>query len=258
MHEAQMHQDNCFITLTYDDEHLPEDGTLVLSDWQDFAKRTRKKYKFRFYHCGEYGDINGRPHYHAAIFGLDFAHDREHLRENPQGDTLYSSATLTNLWPHGLHAIGELTFSSAAYVARYIMKKQTGNSGEWGSDPWRHYGTTVDVKPGQAGTYHTSNRFTLKPEYTTMSRSPGIGKTWIDKYIDDVYPYDEVIIRGHPSQPPKFYDDQLEKINPQLLKQMKAARIKSAAKFEEHTTYDRLAIREEVANARMQAYSREL
>jgi hypothetical protein len=75
-HEASMHPQNSFITLTYDNEHLPPTGTLVLKHWQDFMKRLRKKYshkKLSFYHCGEYGEKQGRPHYHAIIFNHQFS-----------------------------------------------------------------------------------------------------------------------------------------------------------------------------------------
>jgi len=244
MHEAQMHERNCFVTLTYDEEHIPQNGSLKVKDWQDFAKRTRRKLgRFRFYHCGEYGDENGRPHYHAALFGLDFMHDRKLYKTTRQGNALYESATLAELWPAGLHTIGELTFQSAAYVARYIMKKVNGDLAE------DHY-ARIDTKTGEV--------YQLKPEYTTMSRRPGIGATWINKFMSDVYPSDEVIVNGHSTNPPKFYDTQFEKSDPKGYRRLKVLREKKGEKHQDNNTWERLAIREEVSKARTKTLTRKI
>jgi hypothetical protein len=74
VHEASLHEKNCFITLTYSPENLPKDGSLDVSHFQKFMKRFRKRFGpgIRFFHCGEYGESLSRPHYHACIFGFDF------------------------------------------------------------------------------------------------------------------------------------------------------------------------------------------
>ncbi len=239
-----MHELNCFITLTY--EKIPARGSLDVSHWQDFAKRLRRSMgKFRFFHCGEYGEKYGRPHLHSAIFGLDFHHDRTLVKHTKAGHPLYTSKTLETAWSHGLVYIGELTFESAAYVARYIMKKQTGEKA------YERYGLEVDTSTGEV-------QHTIKPEYTTMSRRPGIGKSWIDKYINEVYPADEVITRGHPSQPPKFYDRQLEKADPEAYRRIKINRGIEGTKHTADNTYDRLEVRETVAEAEMREFIREI
>lgn len=93
VHEAQLHSRNCFITLTYNDEHLPENESLDVEHWQLFAKKLRHRFgKFRFLHCGEYGEL-GRPHYHALLFGLDFGHDRIKLKKK-DGNELFTSESL--------------------------------------------------------------------------------------------------------------------------------------------------------------------
>ena len=192
MHEASMHEENSFLTLTYDDDHMPKNKSLVLSDYQNFMKRLRKSIapkKVRYYHCGEYGEKLERPHYHSLLFGHDFE-DKKYFTK--RGDhRLFTSETLSGLWPYGYSVIGDVTFESAAYVARYIMKKVTGERAE------EHYDGRT-------------------PEYTTMSRRPGIGKTWFEKFSSDVYPHDRVVVRGHYTRPPRFYDNILSKIDPSL------------------------------------------
>ena len=127
VHEAQLHEHNCFITLTYDDTHLPSDQSLHYRDFQLFIKRLRKRFpttKISYYMAGEYGENFGRPHYHACIFGLDF-HDKKLWKRTTSGSLIYRSSDLEALWPFGYSSIGDVNFESAAYVARYIMKKQT-------------------------------------------------------------------------------------------------------------------------------------
>jgi len=129
VHEASLHPDNMFLTLTYNEESLPADGGLDKTHFQKFMKRYRQHLerneggqKIRYYMCGEYGDQTNRPHYHALIFGHNFS-DKTLFRKTDSGHNLYTSTILDNLWTHGFCNIGELTFESAAYTARYIMKK---------------------------------------------------------------------------------------------------------------------------------------
>ena len=227
-----MHDRNSFLTLTYDEKHLPKDRSLNVEHWKLFAKRLRKSYgPFRFLHCGEYGDENGRPHYHAAIFGHDFMAESIPFKDTEQGEHLYTNPILDKIWGKGLAVFGELTFASAAYVARYIMKKITGEAAEW------HY---QEIDP------ITGETWNVKPEYITMSRKPGIGKTWIDKYMDEVYPDDSVIVNGKPSRPPKYYDQQLEQHNATAYRELKKQRSQRSAKQESENTAVRLAIKETV------------
>jgi hypothetical protein len=199
--EASLYEKNCFITLTYAPEHLPPNGSLVLEHFQKFLKRLRKQYgpKIRFFHCGEYGEQLSRPHYHACIFNFDFA-DKYHYRSSARGDFIYRSQSLEKLWPFGRCEIGNVTFESAAYVARYITKKLSGPLAA------AHY-TKLDTETGEI--------ITKKPEYTTMSRRPGIGADWLKLYSTDVYNHDRLIIRGGVQiPPPRFYNNQYEILNP--------------------------------------------
>lgn len=248
IHEAQLYDNNCFITLTYSPEHLPKNGSLVLKDFQDFMKRFRRNYKgirpiwdeekqkdffpIKYYHCGEYGDKNKRPHYHACVFNFDFP-DKEEIAVS-KGNKLYKSKILSDLWENkGMCAIGELTFDSAAYVARYIMKKRNG--------PMESVYDVIDEKTGEI--------VKLEKEYTTMSN--GIGKEWFQKYKKDVYPSDEIIINGRKMKPPKYYDGLYELYDPESYKRMKNNRKEKASLFSEHSTPERLAVREKVAKAKI-------
>lgn len=180
VHEAQVHDENCFITLTYNNENLPKDGSLNKRDFQLFMKRLRKKYGegIRYYMCGEYGERYSRPHYHACIFGFDFP-DKE-LWKNEKGVRLYRSKSLEILWEYGYSSIGEVNFETAAYVARYVRKKLNNK---------------LDfVYEGK------------QKEFALMSRRPGLGRAWYEKYKGDCYPKDFVTHKGKKLKPPRYYD----------------------------------------------------
>jgi len=220
VHEAYGSEDNAFITLTYASEHLPPGGSLQKNHFQKFMKRLRKAIspkKVRFFHCGEYGEQNARPHYHACLFGYDFPDKILYtIRDECR---LYRSPMLEKLWPNGFSTVGDVTFESAAYVARYITKKITGDLAE------KHY-------QGR------------EPEYTTMSRRPGIGKNWYSEFNTDVFPSDEIVLRGKIMRPPRFYDKQLEAENPQLYEKIKVDRKAQALQNAADNTAARLAVKE--------------
>lgn len=179
VHEASLYDQNCFITLTYSDDHLDPWGSLNKTDWQLFMKRLRKAVtpKLRYYMCGEYGDKPdpgsssplGRPHYHAIIFGWTPADLVPHSK-NIRGEIQYTSKRLESIWQNGYVIIGQMTFDSAAYVARYCTKKITGEIAR------EHY-ATYDQATGEAGD--------LLPEFSLQSNNPGLGSRWFEKYRHD-------------------------------------------------------------------------
>ena len=195
-----MYDENCFITLTYSDENLPWDGSLRKTDFQKFMKRLRKHYDektIRYFHCGEYGEQTLRPHYHALLFNHDFD-DRE-LWSERDGISVYRSETLERIWPLGQSTIGELNFETAAYTARYCMKKITGKNLEK-IDP------ETGLKPYERMHVQTGELITVQPEYVSMSLKPGIGKTWYDEFKADCYPSDFITHKGRKFRVPKYYD----------------------------------------------------
>lgn len=232
MHESSLYDENVFITLTYDDAHLPIDNSLCKKHYQDFMKRLRFAFpdrKIRYFHCGEYGGKRGRPHYHAILFNMDFP-DKVPYKRAPSGDQLYISQQLNDLWTHGYCIIGGVTFESCAYVARYIMKKQTGEQS------YLHY---LDPLTGVI----------KEREYVTMSRRPGIGGDWFDRYHGDVFPRGYVLSNGHPARPPRYYQNELDKINHEdyLNYKNKSANIAVRYKDSPDNHPDRLTTREELA-----------
>jgi hypothetical protein len=252
VNEASLYTRNCFITLTYNDKYLPPFGSLQLEDHQDFMKRYRKKFGngIRFFHAGEYGEQFGRPHYHTLIFNSDLP-DRKFLKMS-NGVRLDTSQILSKLWPFGHVSVGTVTFASAAYVARYIMKKVNGNLA-----PAHYEVLSFDEETGEI-----YGSFQKKPEYCTMSRNKGIGKGWIDQYMTDVYPSDEVrLIDGRKVRPPKYYDSQYELVYPEEFAKLKEARIESLPPkelLEWNSTPHRLNVREKVQVAKLASLVRNL
>lgn len=244
VHEASLYEDNCFITLTYDDVHLPRDRSLDLPAFQGFMKRLRRRFGegIRFFHCGEYGEKFKRPHYHACIFNFDF--NDKVLWKVSNGSRLYISESLQELWPFGYSTVGDVTFESAAYVARYVMKKVTGDRAAL------HY-TDFDRATGEVFCER-------RPEYTTMSRRPGIGKPWLQRFIADVYPSDFVVVNGQKMRPPKYYDLSYEVDNPEEFNKVRLQRKRKVIESAEDATYERLRDRETIQLKKVELLKRGL
>ena len=227
VHESSLYLKNCFVTLTY----ANAGSTLVKRDFVLFIKRLRKKFGIgiRYFHCGEYGEKFLRPHHHACIFNFDFPDKK--LWSVKHGNRLYTSESLDELWGYGYCIIGDVTFDSAAYVARYILKKVTGNMAE------SHYDGRV-------------------PEYTSMSRRPGIASSWFNKYKNDVLSIDGVIVDGNKCKPPRYYD-KLYDIDNKLAMQMIKARRRSQINLV-NNTYERLRVREICTVAKLNQLNRSI
>lgn len=220
LHESAMHERSIFLTLTYAPEHVPSNHSLDKEAVPRFIAELRRELgtsSIKYFHCGEYGTKLSRPHYHVLIFG--FRPDDSKLWKRGTFP-LYTSPMLERLWPYGFCPFGDLSFESAAYTARYATKKITGKKGK------AHY-ERVDPSTGEV--------FNLQPEYATMSNRGGIGRSWLLKYIDEVYPSDTVLVRGRLVQPPRFYDRVLEQVNPDLFKLVKENRL---TKFQDRDIYD--------------------
>ena len=218
-HESQMHEENIFITLTYRDQDLPAHASLDKSHFQKFIRALRQttKQKIRYYMCGEYGDKTSRPHYHALLFGYAFPDQK--LWAVRKEIRVYRSEILEQHWTKGNSEIGNCTFQSAGYVARYVMKKQNGARAK------KYYGDRI-------------------PEYTQMSLRPGIGKSWYRKYKKDIFPCDFCVTPdGRQMQVPQYYRNLLALEDPDLYEKLRQARILKAQNNPDNTE-SRLAVRE--------------
>lgn len=196
MLEATLYKDNCFLTLTYDDEHLPKDGKVHKEDLQKFMKRLRKKYGdgIRFYACGEYGSQTGRPHYHLILFNF-FPPDTKPYSVSYSGMRTLISDSISKLWPYGNNVVGDVTPSSCGYVARYCTKKIYG------------------IDDGS---------------FTLMSRRPGLGYEYFMKHSDVIYQYDLVYMNGQTAKPSRYFDSLLERFNPEMFEDIKNKRLCSS------------------------------
>lgn len=237
MNEAQMHDESCFVTLTYADDKIPPFGDLVYRHFQLFMKSLRFKYRprpVRFFMCGEYGEKFDRPHFHALLFGVAFG-DRTLWKQTSIGHELYRSETLESLWPHGFSSVANLSFETAAYVARYCMKKVTGDNAH------DHY-TRIDTITGEMRE--------VSPEFAHMSLKPGIGATWFEKFKGDIYPHDFVVVDGQQIKPPRAYDKYLMTLPSYEYDWLQFSRYQRSIAVAEDNTVERLRVREIVTRAR--------
>lgn len=242
-HEAALFDRNCFVTLTYDDDSIPVDGSLFYRHVQLFLKRLRKEFRgdaagpngrfpIRFFCGGEYGEVTSRPHYHLLLFNFDFP------QKSKIGKRIFDSPALSRLWPHGHSNVGSLTPASAAYVSKYAVKKVYGRDSDL---------AYVDAATGAV----------RRSEFCTMSRRPGIGAWWFERFGSEVLPADYVIVEGKKKRVPRFYSNRFEMSDPEGFGAVKEAReLAVLARPVEDRAFERLAVEEEVAAARLKTFSK--
>lgn len=263
VNEASLHKENCFVTLTFNNDNLPKAvspytgeivNTLDKEIMQKFWKRLRKyisdhnlNIKIRYFQCGEYGSQFNRPHYHAIIFGFNFPDRYEWYPDLKTRSVclknhvrLYRSHILEKLWPFGFSSIGDVTYESCAYVARYVLKK---------------------VKGKEADEYYDGRQ----PEYIVMSRGRhsddpllddgGIGYRWFKRYKNDVFPSDFCLLRNNKLgkfvklKPPKYYESIYDTIDPEAMEEIRAKRkafTQHNSSYELEHSPDRLSVKEQL------------
>lgn len=257
VHEASLNDVNCFLTLTYDEGNEPAGSSLHYPHFQSFMKRLRARFpcvRVKYFVCGEYGELFDRPHYHALLFGFDFL-DKTYWSKSPSGSVNYRSPVLEDLWPHGFSTIGSVTFESAAYTARYIMKKVTGDLAD------AHY-SVVDRETGEI--------VKRVPEFCHMSLKPlepglpgGIGANWLSRFRGDVYPSGRVTRPGGASfNAPRYYDKLFDRYEKEIGgvegDLVEYGRYLEGLKHRGDQSPERLKVRETVARARVKQLKRSL
>lgn len=274
MHEAQMHNGvSSFITLTYNDDHVPKHGSLdYFGDWESFFKRLRKAIspiRIRFYMIGEYGDLNLRPHYHAIIFGYNFPDAV--VWDSHRDNVLYRSPLLESLWtlPYsseslGYSSIGDVTTASAAYVARYSMKKNMGLFQVEGVEDYVTDEGVILTRPRLSQRYIRydvhGNRIEVAPERALMSRRPGIGKSWFDKYAEhDLYEKDYMHDSdGRIVRATAYYDKLFSNLDPEWMEFLKYQRQQYQLAHVDNLSPDRLFAQRELFLSKTKSLKRNI
>lgn len=194
-----MHERNCFLTLTYDEEHLPSDGKISKKHFKQFIRKLHRRLtrKVRYFGCGEYGDQTGRPHYHAILFGEDFRDG--HFDIN---GSMYGNAVLSKIWGHGQTTIAPAEIGSCMYTAGYVAKK-TGDT----------------------------------DTFALQSRNPPIGKTWWSKYHDNIRRLEQINVGGKELPVPRAYIDWFKSEQFETYEKLKENRLSQARTLNDRQLY---------------------
>lgn len=233
--EASMHVDNWFVTLTYDDEHLPLPiptysrhsydyglwSPLLYEDFEKFKKRLLEYIRYhynvdgiRFLMCGEYGPKNGRPHFHVIFYGLPLPDVVKHNDLTVKGRpyVYLSSEIIDNCWGKGFTTLGEVNWETSAYVGRYVMKKFS-NLEEF----------------DYCKLCYDNGWEPLPPEMRQASRNPGLARPFYDVNKDEIYNIDKVVLpNGRTPQPCQYFDRLFDLEDPELLSQIRENRKEKA------------------------------
>ena len=251
VHEASLHEHNHFLTLTY--KTAPVDYSIDHTHIQLFMKKLRRRLGngIKSYGCAEYGENRGRPHYHLLLFNC-LLPDLESWGK-VRGNEYYTSKLVGDAWSNlsgcepGFHSVSELNIQTAAYVARYVTKKFTSrDKGHVNQEySWTDYEREVS--------------YIREPE-RTVAVSKGIGKGWLDKWYQDVYPSDQVIIKGKEHKPPSYYDYRIaiDKPSEVDIDRIKRERRYSAKEFAKRPSTTNPYSREIIANQKLDKLVRRL
>ena len=243
LHESSLHEENSWLTLTYDDEHMPSRWQLRKSDLSEFIKRLRsreaydatkagrRERRFKFFGCGEYGGKFDRPHYHLLLFGYHFRDSEFFTVQN--GFRVFKSELCDEVWSRGICDLGEVTFDGMAYLAKYVTKR--------------------DRKEEEA-----LKSCGYEPEFLLMSRggrySRGIGYEWWKQYGEEALANDSVILKGREVAQPRYYDELNEVQEPEKVAKVKARR--KARCDEDAMRTQRLLSREKIVESCVKLFER--
>lgn len=237
-YEAELHAENWFLTITYDNEHLPEamtmidpktgeelgenpNGSLKNVDTTNFLKKLRAYYERKYNHkgirymlCGEYGDEGQRPHYHAIMFNLPIKPESLRFHEyNENHEAMWRCPEIEQIWGKGMIVAAEVNWNTCAYVARYVTKK---------------VGLPTEKEHYKA--------LGIEPEFFRMSRRPGIGREYFEQHKEEIYSKDKIIIKKYGGgtlkiKPPKYYDKLYDLENHEKMEEIKKKRKKDGERL---------------------------
>lgn len=216
-----------FLTLTYDDEHLPKydyiyDQETDLTYWDDgtwnsylkkedsikFIRALRDKWRndynhdgIRFFTAGEYGSKSQRAHFHIIIFNLPIKLENLKIHRVQNGEVLYTCDEIAKIWGKGFITLGTVNERSASYVAQYSLKKVKGK-----------YAKQYYLQKGQT------------PEFVNMSLKPGIGRDYYDEYSEKIWEEAKILINKYLTKPPSYFEKIYEEEDPEAYKKLKKQR----------------------------------
>lgn len=227
-HETQLHSHAWFLTLTYNEDTIPEHGSLDPQHLRAFFKSLRKNYpagSISYFACGEYGTRTQRPHYHALLFGSHFLD--KYLHRTGNSHVAWRADSLESHWELGHSEFSAVTPASIAYVAGYVQKKLTTKQAP---------DQNLRVDPA-SGELHQ-----VAPQFNRMSLRPAIGKRWIEKFWKEVYPKDRVVFNGGLYPPPRYYDKWMDEHQPEIMADVRYTRDQEATYLEP----EKLAAKEKI------------
>lgn len=227
--EARFHQVSVVVTLTYADEHFPDDGSVSKAALQGFFQRVRDcSGPFRYIACGEYGSAKGRPHYHAVLFGMNFANPK-YWRKSPAGVHYYRSDELERLWPFGHCEFSFFSAKAGFYVAGYLTKAVSAAEAE-------SFYTRADPVTGEVQR--------VAREFLLCSRRPGIGFKAVEAWGENMRASDSVVVDGVERKLPIYYSRKLGEADADWLARVKADRRATAELQASNNTDRRLMTRD--------------
>lgn len=188
---------NWFLTLTYDEDHLPygsgERPTLIKDEISKFMKALRQRWAedetqtegIRFFGCGEYGGKTQRPHYHIILLNCLIKKEDLKVYKTEAGHVLWNVPKITHIWGKGHVVVAECNWETCAYTSRYMLKKHKGQDADY------------------------YEKLGIYPEHTRMSRRPGIGADYLDDNWEQIWSRDHILIKGHQAAVPAAYTRKL-------------------------------------------------
>lgn len=218
--EKEVSSTSYFLTITYDEEHLPSDHMLKKNHLDKFIKDIRNYFKnnydydnIRYYACGEYGSKTARPHYHMIVYNLPLTSLEYEILGLGKGvkclfktvgmsvdnEPLYQFDFLNNIWKKGFVVVGKVTSKSCGYVARYVNKKRMKKLPNW-----------LLEKQG------------IVPEFNCMSRMPGIGEEYYHQnYLKILDNNLNFYIDGQLMSVGRYFEKFLDKFHPEEMERYK-------------------------------------
>lgn len=251
--ESKLHDRNCFLTLTYDQAHVPPHRMLRKRDVTLFIKRLRKHFapvRLRYFYVGEYGTRTWRPHYHLCGFGFDLD-DKKAYGKSKGGFPLYESATLDRLWGMGKCTVQDMTAETAYYAAGYCTKKRDPHKTTTEADQakWvpkkERARVCIDTDTGE--------KYRYVPEFHEASTRPtALGIGFLERYPLDVWTAQGIVLPdGHINPIPQSFLAKIQQWCEDDYNALKDARREKALQRIGDTMPNRLEVREICTRARL-------